>query len=422
MKGLIIVRERVQEVIVTLFPLYTRQCLLAIGCIAIVLAFTGIFHEKDDQITSITRPEFKDTKEVFTVYAEIDGRERIPIQLKAEPIKPTEQEAQKYLEDVNQRWREILDGYYSQNPEITSALKTYNAINGENIGIQIEGYWHSMQSIDEEGYIDLGGWTEGTREFTYNSTWIYQEAQLSDSYTIIIERSQIGTVYENKWYRQKIQGDWETQETKTESKQKVELPTQEQIRYFTEAEEHWGIKSLGILILIAMLLMALSRNEKKEKEILYEKDMRCHFMYLTQDMVMLYQSGATLYTALRLSLMQRQPLLKQGTRQKEVIEGLCDMLDQEQSMREVMLSFKDIFEFREGKSFSRLMIQGSYYGDHQLSEQLSRISDNMWDERIRRARKESEKASSKLMFPMLIIFIVIIMLTVIPTFLEVGQM
>lgn len=416
------IRGKMKQFIYYLFPVYTRQCIIGIGVIGILLLGSASFQEQGKTVTGINRPKFNERAQHITVYADIGESERIPIQMDVEPIKPTDEEIQAYLEDINGRWREKVTQYYASFPEINGPLRTYESVNKEQIGIQVDGYWEDGQFIDDEGWIDLQGWTQGAREFVYNSTWTYMGHQLRDRHTITVDYKQITEDYEKTWYQRDIINEWMRQEGEKELEARIDLPRQEEIQYYTSNDTEWGKKSVGVLILIGLLVIVLSRNEKKERQVLYEKEMQCHFMYLAQDMVMLYQSGATVYTALYLALKQRQPLLKEGTRSKEAIDKLCDMMTQEQSIREVMQAFKEIFDFREGKSFTRLLIQGNYYGDHQLSEQLSRISENMWDERLRRARKESEKASSKLMFPMLIIFIVIIMLTVIPTFLEVGQM
>lgn len=416
------IRERMKQFIYYLFPVYTRQCIIGIGVIGLLLLVSAFFHEQGESVTGINRPKFNDKTQHVTVYADIGESERIPVQMEVEPVKPTDEEMQRYLEDVNKQWRERVIQYYTSFPNIKGPLRTYENLNKEQTDIQVEGYWEAGQWIDDEGWIDIQGWTEGTKEFIYNSTWTYKGHQLMDRQVVTIDYKQITEGYKRAWYQRDIRTEWMQQKEQKELETRLELPKQDKIHYYTSNDTGWGKKSIGVLLLVGLFVIVLSRNEKKEKQALYEKEMQCHFMYLSQDMVMLYQSGATVYTALYLSLKQRQPLLRGGTRSKEGIDKLCDMMTQEQPIRDVMETFKGIFNFREGKSFSRLLIQGNYYGDHQLSEQLSRISENMWEERIRRARKESEKASSKLMFPMLIIFVVIIMLTVIPTFLEVGQM
>jgi tight adherence protein C len=74
----------------------------------------------------------------------------------------------------------------------------------------------------------------------------------------------------------------------------------------------------------------------------------------------------------------------------------------------------------EVKKFSSTLIQGLQKGNKELSIMLQQQSAEIWSLRKQNVRREGEKAASKLLAPMLIMFIGILIMVVVPIFTNLG--
>ena len=75
----------------------------------------------------------------------------------------------------------------------------------------------------------------------------------------------------------------------------------------------------------------------------------------------------------------------------------------------------------EIKKFVSTIIQGLIKGNAELVEMIKQQSREIWDARRNRVRQEGEKASSKLLVPIMIMFIGIIIIVVVPIFANIGM-
>ncbi len=74
----------------------------------------------------------------------------------------------------------------------------------------------------------------------------------------------------------------------------------------------------------------------------------------------------------------------------------------------------------EAKKFSSTVVQGLQKGNAELSYMLQEQSQEVWAARKQNIRREGEKASSKLMIPIFIMFFGIIIMVVVPIFANIG--
>lgn len=74
----------------------------------------------------------------------------------------------------------------------------------------------------------------------------------------------------------------------------------------------------------------------------------------------------------------------------------------------------------EAKKFASTVVQGLEKGNSELSYMLQEQSAEVWNVRKQNVRREGEKASSKLMIPLFIMFFGIIIMVVVPIFTNLG--
>lgn len=74
----------------------------------------------------------------------------------------------------------------------------------------------------------------------------------------------------------------------------------------------------------------------------------------------------------------------------------------------------------EIKKFASTIIQGMEKGNHELTAMLKEQSSEVWNIKKQNVRRQGEKAASKLMIPMLMMFVGILIMIVIPIFTNMG--
>ena len=74
----------------------------------------------------------------------------------------------------------------------------------------------------------------------------------------------------------------------------------------------------------------------------------------------------------------------------------------------------------EIKKFSATVIQGIQKGNSELSSMLQAQSAEVWNLRKQNVRRQGEKAASKLMIPIFMMFFGILIMVIIPIFSNIG--
>ncbi len=74
----------------------------------------------------------------------------------------------------------------------------------------------------------------------------------------------------------------------------------------------------------------------------------------------------------------------------------------------------------EIKKFTSTLIQGMVKGNRELVEMIKQQSREFWDGKQHRARQQGEKAASKLLIPICIMFLGIVLMIVVPIFANLG--
>lgn len=72
------------------------------------------------------------------------------------------------------------------------------------------------------------------------------------------------------------------------------------------------------------------------------------------------------------------------------------------------------------KKFSATVIQGIQKGNSELSSMLQAQSAEVWNLRKQNVRRQGEKAASKLMIPIFMMFFGILIMVIIPIFSNIG--
>lgn len=83
-------------------------------------------------------------------------------------------------------------------------------------------------------------------------------------------------------------------------------------------------------------------------------------------------------------------------------------------------NFADRCNVKEIRKFTSLVIQNLKKGNEELAYFLKDLSDEMWECKKNEVKQKGEKANSKLLLPMMLIFLGILMLILVPVFQQMG--
>lgn len=161
-------------------------------------------------------------------------------------------------------------------------------------------------------------------------------------------------------------------------------------------------------------LVAYVEYDKASKITKRHEVIQREFPHVVSQMALLINAGMPLREALTLSANKEDSILSQEIRVliSDMENGIADY------------TALDQFAARCGvdsvRKFSSLVSQNIKKGSSELADSLLALSTEIWRNRVSSVRMEGEKASTKLLIPILIIFAGIMMMVVVPMFSGIG--
>ncbi len=162
---------------------------------------------------------------------------------------------------------------------------------------------------------------------------------------------------------------------------------------------------LAVVLVFYMDYDTDSKVEKRRSELLSD------FPHMLSQMVLLINAGMPLRDTLRRVSEGKET----ACLYKEINITLND-INNGMSEFEALRAFSDRCNILEIKKFTTTILQNLEKGSSELGDILAEMSNTIWLERSNKVRQMGEAASSKLMIPIMIIFIGILLMVMIPIF------
>lgn len=168
---------------------------------------------------------------------------------------------------------------------------------------------------------------------------------------------------------------------------------------------------VAILIVFLILYLELDKSSKLEKRhavILRE------FPHVLSQLALLVNAGMPLREALGITAEKGEGVLYQEMKvlMEEINNGVPEY--------EALASLADRCGVDSVRKLSSLIIQNVRKGSGELAMVLMELSSEVWRNRVSNVKEEGEKASAKLMIPVMIIFAGILVMVVVPIFLNMN--
>lgn len=162
---------------------------------------------------------------------------------------------------------------------------------------------------------------------------------------------------------------------------------------------------LAVVLVFYMDYDTDSKVEKRRSELLSD------FPHMLSQMVLLINAGMPLRDTLRRVSEGKET----ACLYKEINITLND-INNGMSEFEALRAFSDRCNIFEIKKFTTTILQNLEKGSSELGDILAEMSNTIWLERSNKVRQMGEAASSKLMIPIMIIFIGILLMVMVPIF------
>lgn len=168
---------------------------------------------------------------------------------------------------------------------------------------------------------------------------------------------------------------------------------------------------ISVLISMTVVFLVIYIDYDKSNKIAKrQEEIRMEFPHVLSQMALLINAGMPLREVIEVSSRDREGLLA-----KE-LQILTDDMKNGIPEYEALKNFSDRCGTDEVRKLATLIIQNVRKGSTELAQVLMELSNQIWRERVNAVKQQGEKASTKLLAPILIIFGGIILMVVVPMF------
>jgi tight adherence protein C len=183
--------------------------------------------------------------------------------------------------------------------------------------------------------------------------------------------------------------------------------------------DHTGTLIAALGIFAALVIFVRKVREEEEARAKRYEELLLDYPGLIMKFTLLVQAGMTVRkTFQKIALdYQRKRVRKKRAAYEEILIT-CYEMESGVSESEAYRRFGERCGQIKYKTFATLLIQNLQKGSRQLADMLEEESLEAWEERKRKARVQGEVASTKLLFPMILMLIVVMALIMVPAFLS----
>jgi len=408
-------KKSIRKYITVLFPLYAKEIIIGLICIILIGIYQMYELNQSERVFGFERPGYMEGSKTKSVFFRIRDNKKSDIEIKL-PISEVESNATDridYLKFVNKELKEYIGNQNNGFSSIEYPIILPETYKKCRVVYTIE----PKNRIDEEGWFLMAQWNT-SEQITIKYKLLFEDETHEDELAIVIKKAAFTQAYIEAYYKHSIEVLWRINDQNKIARE-VLLPSE--YKFYATPRSFSIVQFCIAVVVLVFMCSILSRTELKLQASNKKKFKRIHLTYFINNFILFFQTGLTIQKSYILSIQNRLSSVETKSDFYDHLKKLELLVERDNELQLSLENFLLLFPYAEGRRFTRLIIQNMKQGDHLLIQQLQQLATSMWEERIRLARKESEKASSKLIFPMLLIFIVILIITIVPTIIEVKN-
>ncbi len=183
-----------------------------------------------------------------------------------------------------------------------------------------------------------------------------------------------------------------------------------------------GLEWLPALPVGFLLMYGLADRQLDERYHSRCRELERAFPGFVSKMALLVGAGLHVRQAIvRIVQEQEGGERRQNALHRELAVVLAD-IEAGMSEQQAYNELSERCRIREISNFTGILLQHMRLGGSQLMLELRRMSTESWELRKHSARRYAEEASSKLVFPLVLMFLAVVLVSIAPAFLSIGAL
>ena len=395
-----------------------RYAWMLMGVLGIgILAWIGGAEDllRNSAIASLDRPAYGKDSESYHLQCENSEGEKQDIELELRAVQYSEEE----IQELFARYQSILKQKVAgDNPSLDQV--------GRNLDFSPEAGWEAIEVswtssdydvISEGGILNLSNVSEGETDMMLYLTLSYEDDQ--EMYPIPI------TVIKNKDnYKESLQEYLKRAEEGDRTSGRFTLPGEYDGKELIYREKRDLSGLYGFMVLLAAVVIWKWQEQSgklKEFQEHREKQMRMDYPDILSELMIYVRAGLPVKNAWSKMVYEYEKQKASGGNIRFALEEMKTVLqemDQGYGEREAYVRFGKKCEIPQYVKLGNLLHQNSRKGSSVLMELLKREQIEAQETRKRQIRAAGETAGSKLMMPMIVLFILVMIIIMVPAFMS----
>lgn len=395
-----------------------RYAWMLMGVLGIgILAWIGGAEDllRNSAIASLDRPAYGKDSESYHLQCENSEGEKQDIELELRAVQYSEEE----IQELFARYQSILKQKVAgDNPSLDQV--------GRNLDFSPEAGWEAIEVswtssdydvISEDGILNLSNVSEGETDMMLYLTLSYEDDQ--EMYPIPI------TVVKNEDnYKESLQEYLNRAEEGDRTSGRFTLPGEYDGKELIYREKRDLSGLYGFMVLLAAVVIWKWQEQSgklKEFQEHRENQMRMDYPDILSELMIYVKAGLPVKNAWSKMVYEYEKQKASGGNIRFALEEMKTVLqemDQGYGESEAYVRFGKKCEIPQYVKLGNLLHQNSRKGSSVLMELLKREQIEAQEARKRQIRAAGETAGSKLMMPMIVLFILVMIIIMVPAFMS----
>ncbi|MDD3339729.1 MAG: type II secretion system F family protein [Lachnospiraceae bacterium] len=343
------------------------------------------------------------------------GGQEETVTVQVEPQTYTKQEVQILLQDALDKLSQLILGDNETMEHIDHNLNLIETVPDTNIAVS----WTS----DHPEYVDWEGMLSA--QIPREGAAVCLTAELSCQGETRIYKQYLNAFPSMETDADTLQAqvDQAVTEQNDRAEEKLLLPEEilDQTVQWTREVTHTGWILLGIGILAGVFYGVSQNNQEKTTLQERQKQMNLDYPQIVNKLILLMNAGMSMRKAFSKIALDYQLALQRGKKRRCAYdEVLVAYREMESGVLETdaYQRFGDRCDNIHYKTFTTLLIQNLRKGSRELVHMLEREGMEAFEERKARARVLGEEAGTKLLLPMVLMFVLVLVILMIPAYMS----
>ncbi len=337
------------------------------------------------------------------------------LELEIHPQEYSEQETEEYVRQAVSLWEQEYLGENDSEKAIYEALKLPDTMMDGMVTVSYESseydILHEDGSVSLESVPDEGILVELQATFTCQK---YIQTEIRSLQVILPPKGS------RAWFQVQVARAIEKAEQSSRKAPEVQLPEQiagSTISWMKPKSKEW----MAVLLVGTCVVFVLEWREKERKrqaEKQRQRKLQREYPQLVEQLALLIGSGMTIRRAWERILWMEERMQKVRGSQTHLFQAEMQITYQEMQKgcgeKEAYERFGQRIGMTEYRRLSSLLARNLEKGTRNLCDLLSAESQEAWENRKFQAKKQGEEAGMKLLFPMLLLFVLILIILLYP--------